>query len=725
MKNDKPEIAEAHINANRSIIPLIKNDKKPNGSWIKYQKERMTPQQAYQYFEKNPEANIGLVTGKISGISVIDIDGEEGFEALKKANIELPKTSIVKTPRGWHYYYKYNPDLKQGANRLEKVDIRNDGGYVVIPPSSIDGVHYKNDYSQSEYIRKFDIKVPEDFRGVYTSLNTNTPKKTEISKPKWVAEALENGVDRGRRNDVASRLVGYFHSKGIAEDIIFTTLKEFANKCTPSMTEQELLVIIRSISRYSQTRVISYQGNVVPPPLMDSSNDRIRTFIWTEWGLKIVAESIRKTIQGIHCKLSVSSTEQGHMYMGRLNLHSASQKQQFVRDLKGRAEYDWQGIINHIAKLIEDSVDAPEEILDLAKVEKIKDDPFVIYPFMRNGNPVILYGDGGEGKSIFAIGIGLSIATGKNFIPSLEVNQTGNVMYLDWEQEAEDIADIMNKMCLGMNIDVPTDKFLYRRMVGSLSDHLEAVHRDILANDIKMIIIDSLVASSSGDVNDSETARILFNSVRAFKVSAIIITHVSKTDEGKPYGSIFFWNYARNVWMLAKSQETGLHSSIVGLFHKKSNRNMLNQPIGLEVEFTDKSIKYLETDLQDEPELSVRTTVADQIQGLLKNLENGLPVNRIAEELEKTESQIRKELNRKSRGRDIRFENKHGNWVLATQVPRNVPRNSINISGMASTPPKGGGNVATPTNDVLKEDKAFDENVANEKLKKILGEDNG
>lgn len=152
---------------------------------------------------------------------------------------------------------------------------------------------------------------------------------------------------------------------------------------------------------------------------------------------------------------------------------------------------------------------------------------------------------------------------------------------------------------------------------------------------------------------------------------------------------------------------------------------MLNQPIGLEVEFTDKSIKYLETDLQDEPELSVRTTVADQIQGLLKNLENGLPVNRIAEELEKTESQIRKELNRKSRGRDIRFENKHGNWVLATQVPRNVPRNSINISGMASTPPKGGGNVATPTNDVLKEDKAFDENVANEKLKKILGEDNG
>ena len=726
MKNDKPEIAKAHIKAKRSIIPLIKNDKKPNGSWLKYQDERMTPEQAYQYFEKNPEDNMGLVTGKISGITVIDIDGEEGFEALKEANIKLPKTVIVKTPRGWHYYYKYHPELKQGANRLKKVDIRNDGGYVVIPPSAINGVHYENDYTQKKYIQKFDIEVPEDFRGVYTSLTTSTSENIDqISKPMWVSEALTNGVDSGRRNDVASRLVGYFHSKGIGEDIIFTTLKEFAKKCIPPLSDKELKQIITSISRYSQTKIISYQGNIVPPPLMDSSNDRIRTFIWSEWGLKIVAESIRKTILGIQCKLSISSTEQGHMYMGRLNLHSASQKQQFVRDLKGRAEYDWQGIINHIAKLIEDSVDAPEEIVDLAKVERKKDEPFLVYPFMRTNNPVILYGDGGEGKSTFAIGIGLSIATGKNFIPNLEVNQSGNVMYLDWEQEAEDVADVMKKMCLGLNMDVPTDKFLYRRMVGSLSDHLEAVHRDIIANDIKMIIIDSLVASSSGDVNDSETARILFNSVRAFKVSAIIITHISKADEGKPYGSIFFWNYARNVWLLAKSQDTGVHSSIIGLFHKKSNRNMLTQPIGLEIEFTDKSIKYLDTDLQDEPELSSRTTIADQIQGLLKNLESGLTVSRIAEELEKTESQIRKELSRKSKGRDIRFENKHGNWVLATHVPRNVPRNSNNNSSMASSPPKGGENLATHTNDVLKKNTNFDENMANEKLKKILGEDNG
>tara|TARA_R110002020_G_scaffold341992_1_gene556525 strand:- start:879 stop:3029 length:2151 start_codon:yes stop_codon:yes gene_type:complete len=712
----KSKIAKILAEQNRSIIPLLPNDKKPKGKWDKFQKERMTPDQAFNHFEANPNDNIGMVTGKISGISVIDVDGEEGVHSLKESGIELPDTAVVKTPKGWHYYYKYNPELKQGANRLNKVDIRNDGGYVVVPPSEINGVHYKNKGNGHKYIEEFNIDIPKEFKGVYTEPSVKDKSSTQ-EKPQWVADALANGVSSGRRNDVATRLAGYFHSKGIAQDIIFTMLQEFADKCTPRILPHELQTIVSSIQRYSQTNILSYQGNVVPPPLMDASNDRIRNFIWTEWGLKVLADSIKKTSRGIECKLNVSSTEQGHMYMGRLNLHSASQKQQFVRDLKNRAEYDWSGIINHIAKLIEDSIDTPEDIVDLAKVKERKDDPFLIYPFMRKSNPVILYGDGGEGKSTLAVAVGLSIATGKNFIPTFEVNDIGNVMYLDWEQEAEDVADVMKKMCLGLGIEVPSESFLYRRMVGSLSDHVEGIHRDIIANDIKMIIIDSLVASSGGDVNDSETARILFNIVRGFKVSAIIITHISKADEGKPFGSIFFWNYARNVWQLAKSQDTGVYTSVIGLFHKKSNRNMLSTPLGLEVEFTNQSIKYSTADLQDEPELSGRTTIADQISGLLRNAPDGMVASEIADELEKNEGAIRKELNRKSKGRDIRFENIRGKWILASRQEEEMPRKDKGVHYEENPPPLGG-DVSSTSKEV------FNKDEANEKLKKILGEDN-
>lgn len=85
---------------------------------------------------------IGLATGRISGITVLDIDikGDvNGFLTLKNAGIELPITAISITPTGGHhYFFKYTDKLKNMVSILGKksgLDIRNDGGYVVLPPS--------------------------------------------------------------------------------------------------------------------------------------------------------------------------------------------------------------------------------------------------------------------------------------------------------------------------------------------------------------------------------------------------------------------------------------------------------------------------------------------------------------------------------------------------------------------------------------------------------------
>ena len=86
--------------------------------------------------------NIGVVTGKISGITVVDIDvshgkkGAESWSALIEEKGE-PETLMAKTGSGgMHVFFKYNSALKTGSNRLGKdIDVRNDGGYVVAPPS--------------------------------------------------------------------------------------------------------------------------------------------------------------------------------------------------------------------------------------------------------------------------------------------------------------------------------------------------------------------------------------------------------------------------------------------------------------------------------------------------------------------------------------------------------------------------------------------------------------
>jgi hypothetical protein len=94
-----------------------------------------------EYFSSSAH-NIGIVTGKVSGITVIDIDvgqnkgGAESWSELIAEQGE-PDTLMSKTGSGgMHVIFKYNSALRTGSNRLGKgIDVRNDGGYIVAPPS--------------------------------------------------------------------------------------------------------------------------------------------------------------------------------------------------------------------------------------------------------------------------------------------------------------------------------------------------------------------------------------------------------------------------------------------------------------------------------------------------------------------------------------------------------------------------------------------------------------
>jgi hypothetical protein len=83
------------------------------------------------------DANIGIATGRSSGIIVLDVDGDGGvasLEALQAEHGRLPKTVTVKTGNGRHYYFRCDGDVHIGnsVHRLgEGIDVRGDGGYVV------------------------------------------------------------------------------------------------------------------------------------------------------------------------------------------------------------------------------------------------------------------------------------------------------------------------------------------------------------------------------------------------------------------------------------------------------------------------------------------------------------------------------------------------------------------------------------------------------------------
>ncbi len=90
-----------------------------------------------------PAASIGIATGRASNLTVIDADASGGkpgvvnLSTLTAKHGGIPATLIVNTGGGGlHLYFTYSDALRTGTNVLgEAIDIRNDGGYAIAPPS--------------------------------------------------------------------------------------------------------------------------------------------------------------------------------------------------------------------------------------------------------------------------------------------------------------------------------------------------------------------------------------------------------------------------------------------------------------------------------------------------------------------------------------------------------------------------------------------------------------
>ena len=127
-----------------SIMPIGGGEKKilPLIHWKEYQERLPTLDEIVAWWTKWPDAGIGIICGKVSGISVIDVDLQHGGSPDG-----LPDTRKAQTQHGgWHYHYQYLPGFSnKGGESGQKyglpkgIDIRTDGGFVAAPPTK--GLH--------------------------------------------------------------------------------------------------------------------------------------------------------------------------------------------------------------------------------------------------------------------------------------------------------------------------------------------------------------------------------------------------------------------------------------------------------------------------------------------------------------------------------------------------------------------------------------------------------
>jgi len=237
--NKLVEAALSYANKGYYVFPCKVKSKEPatpNGF-----KDATTDEEVIrEWWRREPNYNIGIRTGPSSGLLVIDVDGEDGkrtqIEWRQGEGKQLPYTATVKTSNGTHVYLKH-PGIAVGntIKRVPGIDVREDGGYVLAPPS----IHPDSG---------------EAYRWAYT------PEKAGVADtPKWLLDKLirpsrspsrapvQETIPEGSRNGTLFSKARSLFRQGYGESEVYALLEQMnRNRCLPPLDSSEVVQIMKS-----------------------------------------------------------------------------------------------------------------------------------------------------------------------------------------------------------------------------------------------------------------------------------------------------------------------------------------------------------------------------------------------------------------------------------------------------------------------------------------------
>lgn len=210
--------------------------------WGDYQHRAPTEEDVRRWWGRWPMANVGVLTGRVSGLLVVDVDGADARARLAGRG-SLPPTATVLTGRrgGQHLYFVYpeGASVPTRAGVLQGVDVRADGGLVVAPPSRhASGATYAWDDATSRH----GLAEPPQW---LLELVAAPTRKGHGAAP------LPERIVEGARNATLTSLAGSLRRRGASEAAILAALQaENAARCDPPLDEAEVARIARSVARY-------------------------------------------------------------------------------------------------------------------------------------------------------------------------------------------------------------------------------------------------------------------------------------------------------------------------------------------------------------------------------------------------------------------------------------------------------------------------------------------
>ena len=353
-----------------------------------------------------------------------------------------------------------------------------------------------------------------------------------------------------------------------------------------------------------------------------------------------------------------------HIVGSRFQLTSVRSRVDIAKQCESEvSDVPWRQLIEETSINVLARYRRGADVLDLSEWTPPKNSPtgFRLTPLLAEGLPNMIFGDGGVGKSMVALWLSTMVTEGMQ--EPFECSP-GNVLYLDWEMEADEAHGRLRRISEGMELPTPP-RIFYRRCAGRLVDDVEWLAETVQSKGIDLVVVDSAVPACGGNPNEPESVQALFYGLRQLEVTSLIVAHVSKnTADGPvttPYGSVFWSNLSRNVWQAQKEQDPGDDSIVVSLKHRKTNVGPLLKPVSLKMTFSPSfSVERVAT--VERPVLTSKRPLAEQIA---KKLGDGaMSSSALAEAIGANPNSVRTTLARRE-DRFVKLPN--GTWGLKAE----------------------------------------------------------
>ena len=174
-------------NGNKDVLPYDFADYRYNKILLKEKLERIKSNNGVLDI-----AGLGLITGKISNLTILDIDNVDTFETIKKdLNLtnETISRCVVKTYRGYQLYYKYEPSLNsQSLQPLLNADILNDNKQTFAIPCNHSYTYLNTSQNENNSflnaIKSIDT-MPEILKDYLLNISNNNNETKQTQKDNY------------------------------------------------------------------------------------------------------------------------------------------------------------------------------------------------------------------------------------------------------------------------------------------------------------------------------------------------------------------------------------------------------------------------------------------------------------------------------------------------------------------------------------------------------------